>query len=316
MAMTSRSDGTHIAGLRKSEARVWEHWGLAEPEERIVEVGSPSSHLRVRAIGSGEPVLFVHGTAGHGPYWAPLVAELNDYRCLLVDRPGWGGSDPVEFPQSGYADFSADLLRDALDALDVDKVHSVGASIGDTWALALATRHPDRVRSVTLLGGGPLTDEVKIPPGIKLLRSPMGRLMSRVRWREKMETGQARGSGHGPSLDDGRMPEIYVDWKIAMTNNTDWRVNERAMVRALTSRVGWKPGLTFDADDLSSVAVPVLMVYGSGDPIATVDTWRDFVAQIPNGRLDVMDGAGHLPWFDDPGHVAEVLREHFQSAAS
>ena len=46
--------------------------------------------------------------------------------------------------------------------------------------------------ALALLGGGPLTDEVKVPPGIKLLRSPLGSLMSRVRWREKMEAGQAR----------------------------------------------------------------------------------------------------------------------------
>lgn len=311
--MTSRSDGPSIAALRESEANVWGHWGI-EPEERIVKVGSPSSRLRIHEVGSGEPVLFVHGTGGYGPYWAPLLAELSGYRCLIVDRPGWGGSDPVEFPQSDYRDFSADLLRDALDALGVDIVHSVGASIGDTWALALATKHPDRVRSVALLGGGPLTDEVKIPLGIRLLRSPLGRLMSRVRWRERMEIGQARQSGHGPSLDDGRMPEIYVDWKVEMTNNADWRVNERDMVRAITSRNGWKPGLTFDAGDLSSIPVPVLMIYGTSDPIATVETWQDFVAQVPDGRLGIVDGAGHLPWFDDPGHVTELLREHFESA--
>lgn len=311
----SRSDGTSIAALHGSEARVWEHWGV-EAEARNLEVGSPPSRLRIHEVGSGEPVLFVHGTAGYGPYWAPLVAELSGYRCLVVDRPGWGGSDPVEFPQSGYRDFSADLLRDALDALGVDKVHSVGASIGDTWALALATKHADRVRSVTLLGAGPLTDEVKIPPGIRLLRSPLGRPMSKVRWREKMETGQARQSGHGPSLDDGRMPQVYVDWKVAMTNKTTWRVNEREMVRAITGRRGWTPGLTFDADDLASVSVPVLMIYGTDDPIASVETWQRFVAQIPDGKLEVIDQAGHLPWFDDPERVSGLLRNHFQMAAA
>jgi len=313
--MSSRTDGIPIAGLHESEARVWDHWGI-EPEERIVEVGPTSSRLRIQEVGSGEPVLFVHGTGGYGPYWAPLLAELSGYRCLLVDRPGWGGSDPADFPESGFRDFAADLLRAALDALDVDKVHSVGASIGGTWALALATNYPEKVHSVSLLGGGPLTDAVKIPGVIRLLRSPLGALMSRGRFREKMETSQARRSGHGPTLDDGRMPQGYVDWKVEMTNNTDWRKNERQMVRAVAGRRDWKPGLTFDADDLSSVSVPLLMVYGTGDPVGTVETWQEFVARIPNGRLDVMDGAGHLPWFDNPGHVAEVLRGHFQSATN
>ncbi len=313
--MTSRHDGTRTADLRRSEAKVWEHWGV-EPEEEILQVGSPARRIRVTETGSGPSVLFVHGTGGYGPYWAPLMAQLDRYRCLVLDRPGWGGSDPVDYSQPRYRDFVADLWVEVLDELGVDKVHSVGASIGDTWALAVASKYPDRVHSVALLGGGPLTDEVKVPPGIRLLRSPLGVLMSRVRWRERMETGQARQSGHGPSLDDGRMPQIYVDWKVEMTNDTTWRVNERDMVRAITGRGGWKPGLTFDADDLASVSVPVLMIYGTDDPIASVETWQRFVARIPDGNLEVVEGAGHLPWFDAPDQVSGLLEEHFQTAAS
>ena len=309
--MSGGTDSTHIRDLGESEASVWGHWGV-EPRVKMVEVGPNSSRLRVHEVGTGDPVLFVHGTGGYGPYWAPLIAEMSGYRCLLVDRPGWGGSDPVEYPQSGFRDFTADLLRDALDALDVHKVHSVGASIGDTWVLALATNYPDRVHSVSLLGGGPLTDEVEIPGFIRLLRSPLGVLMSKVRFSEKMETNQARQSGHGATLDEGRMPQVYLDWKVEITNNTNWRINERQMVRAVTGRRTWKPGVTFNTDDLSSISVPVLMICGTGDPVAPVETWQNFVARTPKGRLEVIDGAGHLPWFDNPGHVAELLREHFQ----
>ncbi len=312
--MTSRPDDIRTAEMRGSEARVWRHWGL-EPKERTLEVGPPNRRIRVTETGSGPPVLFVHGTGGYGPYWAPLVTELDGYQSLMLDRPGWGGSDPVDYPASSYRDFVADLIADVLDALGVDKVHSVGASIGDTWALALASKYPDRVHTVTLLGGGPVTDEVTVPPGIRLLRSPLGFLMSRVRWREKMETGQARQSGHGPSLDDGRMPQIYVDWKVDMTNETTWRVNERAMVRAITGRSGWKPGLTFD-DDMASISMPVLMIYGTHDPIASVETWQRFVAQMPEGNLEIVEEAGHLPWFDNPDQVSGLLKGHFQTVAS
>jgi len=313
--MTSQPNGIRTTGLNDSEARVWEHWGI-EPVHGRLEVGSPARRIRVTETGSGPAILCVHGTGGYGPYWAPLVAELDEYRALVLDRPGWGGSEAVEYPQSGYRDFVADLIVDLLDQLGVDKVHAVGASIGDNWALALAAKYPERVHSVTLLGGGPLTDEVKIPPGIRLLRSPIGVLMSRVKWREKMETGQARQSGHGPSLDDGRMPQIYVEWKVYMTNDTDWRVNEREMVRAITGRRGWKPGVVFNADDLASISVPVLMIYGSDDPVASAETWQRFVGEIPDGRLELIEGAGHLPWFDNPDQVSTLIRDHLQTATS
>jgi len=193
-------------------------------------------------------------------------------------------------------------------------VHSVGASIGDVWALALASKYPDRVLSVTLLGAGPLSDDVDVHVGLKLLRSSFGVLMSRIPWRERMERGQARQSGHGSALNDGRMPQPYVDWKVEMTNSTDWRVHERAMMRAVIGRGGWKPGLTFSAADLTSVSVPVLMVCGTNDPGFEGTDWEAFIAQMPNAILEVPDDGGHQPWFDDPEHVANSLRRHFQKA--
>jgi len=309
--MASDSEGPALPLLNDLEAPVWGHWGL-EPGERIVEVGSPSRPVRLEEVGSGPPVLLVHGASGYGPYWAPLVAELGGYRCLMLDRPGFGGTDPADYSQATYRDFAADLMVEVLDELGVEKVHSVGASIGDVWALALACKYPDRVLSVTLLGAGPVSDGVDVHIGLRVLRSPLGALMVRVPWRERMERGQMRQSGHGPALDDGRIPQPYVDWRVEMTNQTGWRVHERAMMRAAIGRGGWKPGLTFNAADLSSLSVPVLMVCGTSDPGFEGFDWGGFVAQMPDGAFVPLDGAGHEPWFEEPEYVANSLREHFE----
>jgi pimeloyl-ACP methyl ester carboxylesterase len=311
--MASDSEGPALPLLNELEAPVWGHWGL-EPGERILDVGSPSRGVRVEEVGSGPPVVLVHGASGYGPYWAPLVSELGGYRCLMLDRPGFGGTDPVDYSQTTYRDSVADLMAEVLDELGVEKVHSVGASMGDVWALALATKYPDRVLSVTLLGAGPVSDGVDVHMGLRLLRSPLGALMVRVPWRERVERAQARQSGHEPALDDGRIPQPYLDWKVEMTNRTDWRVHERAMVRAVIGRGGWKPGLTFNADELSSLSVPILMVCGTSDPGFEAFDWEGFIAQTPDGAFDLLDGAGHEPWFEDPDYVANSLLEHFEKA--
>jgi pimeloyl-ACP methyl ester carboxylesterase len=311
--MASDSGRPALPLLNELEAPVWGHWGL-EPGERILDVGSPSRGVRVEEVGSGPPVVLVHGASGYGPYWAPLVSELGGYRCLMLDRPGFGGTDPVDYSQTTYRDSVADLMAEVLDELGVEKVHSVGASMGDVWALALATKYPDRVLSVTLLGAGPVSDGVDVHMGLRLLRSPLGALMVRVPWRERMERAQARQSGHEPALDDGRIPQPYLDWKVEMTNRTDWRVHERAMVRAVIGRGGWKPGLTFNADELSSLSVPILMVCGTSDPGFEAFDWEGFIAQTPDGAFDLLDGAGHEPWFEDPDYVANSLLEHFEKA--
>lgn len=313
--MAFAGDDSVSGSLSQLEMAAWAHWGL-EPRLTHLDRDPPLGRLRLEEVGSGQPVLMVHGTGGYGPYWGPLVAKLDGFRCLMLNRPGWGGSEPVDFSQVPYRNFVADMLVGVLDDLSIDRVHVVGASIGDTWALSLAANHPERVNSVSLLGGGPLVDEVPVPPPIRILRSPLGVLMAKIPWGERMERSQARGSGHGPALEDGRMPQAYVSWAADMTSNSNWRVHERDMVRAVVDRNGWKPGLTFDPADLSTLSVPLLMVFGTADRTAPLETWQTFVSHLPSGHLETVDQGGHWPWFEDPERVAGSLRDHFQSAAS
>jgi pimeloyl-ACP methyl ester carboxylesterase len=97
---------------RRAERAFWRSYGLA-PAQRFVDAGSPAVRLRVQEVGSGEPVLFVNGTGGPGAYFAPLLAELRGFRCLVLDRPGWGLSDPVDYSRAAYRTVVAELLRDA-----------------------------------------------------------------------------------------------------------------------------------------------------------------------------------------------------------
>jgi pimeloyl-ACP methyl ester carboxylesterase len=140
-AQVGSAADTRTERYRRAERAFWGHYGLA-PVERFVEVGSPPGRLRVQELGSGEPVLFVNGTGGPGAYFAPLVRELQRFRCLVLDRPGWGLSSPVDFSGRPYRTLTAALLRQTLDALGLDRVHAVGASIGNLWVLRLAQAHP------------------------------------------------------------------------------------------------------------------------------------------------------------------------------
>ena len=63
-----------------AETRLWQHYGLA-PRNRFVDIARPRARLRVQEVGSGPPVLFIHGTIGPGP-WPPLVAV--DARVPIV----------------------------------------------------------------------------------------------------------------------------------------------------------------------------------------------------------------------------------------
>jgi 2-hydroxy-6-oxonona-2,4-dienedioate hydrolase len=291
---------------RQAERTLWDYYDL-DPTERFIELNSPAVRLRVLEIGSGEPVLFVPGTAGTGPVWAPLVRELSGFRCLMLDRPGWGLSSALDYSRYEYKSVIADLLSGALDALDIHRAHVVGASIGDVWALRLAERYPSRVDGVVLLGGGPLVSEISVPPFIRLLASPVGALIVRLPMKSARVRSIMRESGHGASLDAGRIPDAFVDWRVRLGRDTDSMRSERDMVRAIVSGRTFRPGLTFDDVEFAAIQQPTLFVYGTADPVGSVDVWTRVVGLLPSGELHLVDGGGHVPWLDDPGQVARYV---------
>jgi 2-hydroxy-6-oxonona-2,4-dienedioate hydrolase len=296
---------------REAERSLWSHYGL-EVSERFVELASPEVTMRVVELGSGPPVLFVPGTAGTGPYWGSLVRALTGFRCLLLDRPGWGLSTPLDYTRVEYGTAVADLLRGLLDTLEIKRADVVGASIGDVWALRLASRHPSRVGRVVLLGGGPIVAESGVPGIIRLIASPIGAIMVRLPQTPGRAQAFMRQAGHGASLDAGRISEDYIRWRVAFERETDSMRNERDMVRSIVSwRKGLRPGLTFEDAELAAIRQPTLLVYGTTDPVGTVDLWRRVVDLLPGGELQLIDGAGHMPWLDDPssvaGHVGRFL---------
>jgi pimeloyl-ACP methyl ester carboxylesterase len=307
-AQVGSATDARIERYRRTERAFWDHYGLA-PADRFVQVGSPPGRLRVQELGSGEPVLFVNGTGGPGAYFAPLLRELQGFRCLILDRPGWGLSSPVDFSGRPYRTVVAELLRETLDALGIDRARLVGGSIGSLWALRLAQAHPSRVDRLVLLGAGPLTSEIGVPPFIRLLRSPLGRIITRVPENRRMLDRQLAGLGHATGREPGQIPAAFVDWHMAMSRETDWARHERDMVKAVVGSGGYVPGLVLQDAEIAGIEQPTLMVYGTADPIGSVDIWRRFTGRLPRGELEVVDEGGHLVWYNNPSRIGARLAQ-------
>ena len=115
------------AKYREAERKLWTSIGR-EPSERFVVLRSTGTRVRVQEVGAGESVLFIHGGPNAGSTWAPLLEHLEGYRCLLVDRPGTGLSDPHPLTPAELAGgFGATFVGDVLDGLGVDRAHVVAS---------------------------------------------------------------------------------------------------------------------------------------------------------------------------------------------
>jgi pimeloyl-ACP methyl ester carboxylesterase len=295
-----------------AEQRLWERFGLA-PTERFVELAEPRVRLRVVEVGSGAPVIFIPGTGGVGPYWAPLVRELAGFRCLLLDRPGWGLSSAIDYRGRDFGEVTAAILAGVMDGLGIEHADVVGASVGNIWALALAARRPAAVGRVVLIGGCPWR-EVPIPGFFRVLASPLGAAIVRMPLSPGATASQVRAIGHADSLADGRM-EGFIDWRVSLTRETPSMRHERDMVKAYIGKPTWRAGFVPTDDELGRVTQSVRMVFGSDDTTGSPDVWQRFVGLLPHGELDLVEHAGHMAWWDQPERVGRSVRA-FLSAST
>jgi pimeloyl-ACP methyl ester carboxylesterase len=156
----------------------------------------------------------------------------------------------------------------------------VGASLGGYVALAMARREPERIRALLLAGSRATPD----PPDRRALRDEMIRVVQE----EGIEGWNREFSPPGPS-----------------DRTTDGLVRG---IEALRDR----PDAT---DVVASYASPLLVVVGDQDDILPVDEARQIAESAPNGRLEVVEGAGHLVSVDAPGRFNEILLELLRESA-
>lgn len=118
--------------------------------------------LHYRDEGQGRPVVLIHGLGNTLSSWDGVARSLRTtYRVVRFDLRGSGASSVPSGPYEPEM-WTADLLG-LLDALDIDRAHLIGHSLGSLIATRFASEHPDRVRSLGLIGTGPGTPEAEKP---------------------------------------------------------------------------------------------------------------------------------------------------------
>ncbi len=122
---------------------------------KVVETARIKTHVLLSGPDDGTPVLFIHGNASSATYWEEIMLMLPaGYRGIAPDLRGYGDTeDKLIDATRGMDDWLDDLLA-LLDALDVDKTHVIGHSMGGTLVFGLVSVAPSRVLSGTVVNPG------------------------------------------------------------------------------------------------------------------------------------------------------------------
>lgn len=300
----------HEERFRDVERRLFDAAGVTY-QERWLDLPTITARVRVLEAGAGDPVLFLHGGPMAAGTWAYVAAALRGFRVLMLDRPGCGLSSPppVVPDQRALPTYVEQLTLEVLDALELPDATLVGSSLGGYSALRSARALPERVRSVYLAGCPPFVPGWRAPGFFSVLRAPVvGRLLLRLPASAASVRMGLRQLGHRRALTEGLIPAPMLDWELAWQRDTETMRNDAAMIRACgTFLRGFDDSLELSAEELGEVTVPVHVAVGSDDPVGGAAVGEQLARALPRGTLEVWDGAGHLPWLDDPGRLAHSL---------
>ena len=230
---------------------------------------------------------------------------------FLIDRPGFGLSDPATFPRSTFRHCAVRFVEEVLDELGLESAVLAGASGGGTWATWCALDRPERVRGLVMLGSVPLLPGARIPFGIRLMATPvLGDVLSpTVRPGRRMLLRLMSSMGEGDTIL--RHPDL-LDSLIDAARDPVATAANVAEFQALLSPFGMRSATRIRPDDLRRVAVPTLMIWGDHDPVVSVADAQAAADLIPDARLEVLP-AGHVPQLGNPDRVAELLEEFARS---
>jgi 3-oxoadipate enol-lactonase len=246
--------------------------------------------------GSGPPLLLIMGMSGTALHWGePFLSALErDFEVISYDHRGVGASSRLEGPVT-----IVQMAEDAgglLDALGIDSAHILGISMGGMIAQELALAHPERVRTLTLgctyCGGEGST---LMSPDLVRRLSEVRRSRDRERilkatWEANVSATQAEDAG------------AYATYRTIS--------QERAVaLRVIAAQVA-----AIDEHDTSArlheLAMPTLVVHGAADQVIPVENGRMVASLIAGSRLEILDGVGHLFFWERPDHSAALVREH------
>ncbi len=290
--------------FREADRRLWGSAGLS-PAEHMVHLPRIGVRVRVQEVGEGPPTLFIHGGPNSGSTFAPMIEHIDGLRCLVLDRPGTGLSEPVRWRKDMLVDFASALVSDTLDALGIDTAHVVASSFGGYCALWSASATPERFDRMVQMACPALLPGQEPPKFMRAIMFPgLRKLIAALPPNKKAGESILRQIGHGASLDAGILPEAHGQWYEDLQRYTDTMRNDFDLIHMIGRSFGKSDDIALGADTLAKVPTPTHFVWGADDGFGGEDVAEWVVAAMPNGSFEMRERHGHLPWLDDPAGVA------------
>lgn len=239
--------------------------------KRTIQVDGWPIHYEV--AGAGEPMVLVHGLSESTRLWyrnLPALAER--YRVYLIDLPGFGAMR--KFRRQFDLKQSGAWLEGWMRAVGLETAYLVGHSMGGYISMAVAARHPEKVRRLVLVDS--IGIHFDLP--VKRLVYPALKAIART------------------------MPAFWT------CIGYDYLRAGPLMVLNASRQI-----ITLDTSDvLAAVRVPTLVIWGENDDLVPFSLGRQLHERLAGARLFVLAGANHFCMFEQPCEFNRALLAFLQ----
>jgi pimeloyl-ACP methyl ester carboxylesterase len=239
---------------------------------------------------SSQPaIVFLHGAGMDHSVWALLARAFahHGYAVLAPDLPGHGRSAGKPLTSiAALADWTAALI----DVAGAKAARLVGHSMGSLVALETAARHPDKVTGLGLIA---TTATMRVSDD--LLNA------ARANDHDAVDMIAIWGEGYRASLGGSQAPGL---WMLGGAERLLERAQPGAIFADLSACNAYQDALSTAA----KITVPSIVIQGSRDLMTPAKGGKALAAAIPNCRLALIEGAGHMLMSERPDDVLAALR--------
>jgi pimeloyl-ACP methyl ester carboxylesterase len=270
----------------------------APPPSRFLDLDGMSVHYRDE--GTGPAVVLLHGTGSSLHTWDAWASALGQsHRVIRMDLPAFGLTGPR--PDADYRiDTYVDFVQHFVARLGVDHFALAGSSLGGDIAWRFAAAHPSSVDALVLVDAGGYPRNGSRPLVFRLGSMPVvSTLMSHLDPRPLVARTTRQIYG-----DPSKVTQDVVD-----------RYCELSLRAGNRAAFGQRTALPFEdrSAAIAQLRVRTLVVWGDRDPLIPVAYAHRFAEDIPEAKLRIYEGLGHVPMEEDgprtAADVVEFLRE-------
>ena len=265
----------------------------------------PQGTLRYHDAGSGPPIVFVHGALVNANLWRKVVGELApDFRCIALDLPFGAHAAPMP-PQADLSPpAAADLIADAIENLDLNDVTLVGNDTGGAFCQLVVTRRPERIGRLVLTSCDafdnfppkvmqPLMPVLRLPGALTAMLAPF-----------RLEAARRRALTAMRLVKRPVEPEVSDSFVLPALKSPAVRRDAGKLMAALDKRHTLEAAKRFEDFDR-----PALIAFSSEDKFFPRRHAHRLAELLPQARLEWIDDSYTFSPLDQPGRLAELIRE-------